>query len=624
VKNEQCPADLYAARRHEFERQGEQLAARSRLLSNLRGLSFGTAVIAALVAIFGSQHLTAGLIAGVATLAFTVLVPVHARVIEKEEDARRRASVNADGEARCAGRWIELPDDGARYFDPSHRYSEDLDLFGRGSLFQRLCVAHTRYGQDRLARMLDGPPELDRITERQNAVRSFAPALELRQELEAHALAVVERPAEPAPSTPTSKSAAARREPPDPDPFLRWAEGPSTLARRPWIVWSARLLPVVSVTAILAASLGHLPAIVWAVPLTVQVLINWRVRLEVSGVFHAVSATQGAFLRYGAMLEALERIELPLPLLRDLCASGASKGTRPSRAMRQFRQIVGWFDLRHNGLVHPFVDSVLMWDVHCVVALDRWKNRHGRHTRRWFEAIGEAEALSSFAALAHDEPGFSFAEIVVGPPRFDAQALGHALIADTRRITNDVQLSSPGSVLLVTGSNMSGKSTLLRSMGLAAVMGLAGCPVCAGRLVMSPLRIGTSVRIRDSLEGGVSHFYAELGKLKRVLTLAEAGSDVLFLLDEILHGTNSRERQIGARWLLGELIRHGAIGAVSTHDEALCELSGELKERVRQVHFREDVSMGKMSFDYLLRPGPVTSGNALRLMRSVGLDVPLE
>ncbi|MBN1610676.1 MAG: DNA mismatch repair protein MutS [Polyangiaceae bacterium] len=622
--SQQCQADFYAARRQEFERHGERIAAQSRLLSNLRGLSFGTAAIAVLVAIFGSQHLTAGVIAALAALAFIVLVPVHARVIEKEEDARRWASVNADAEARCSGRWLELPEDGARYVDPSHPYSEDLDLFGRGSLFQRLCLAHTRFGQDRLARMLDSPTEFDQIAERQNAVRAFAPALELRQRLEAHALAVVERPDRPAAPTPTGKSAALRREPPDPDPFLRWAEGPSALAHRRWLVWSGRLLPVVSVTAILAASLGHLHAIVWAVPLMVQVLINWGVRVEVGTVFQAVSATQGAFLRYGAMLEVLEGIELDSLLLRSVRANSASKGTLPSRAMRHFRRTVGWFDLRHNGLVHPFVDSVLMWDVHCVVALDRWKHRHGRNTRGWFEAIGEAEALSSFAALAHDAPGFCFAEIVVGPPRFSAQALGHPLIADARRVTNDVELSSPGCMLLVTGSNMSGKSTLLRSMGLAAVMGLAGCPVCAERLAMSPLRIGTSMRVRDSLESGVSHFYAELGKLKRVLTLAHAGSDVLFLLDEILHGTNSRERQIGARWLLGELIRHGVIGAVSTHDEALCELSGALKEHVRQVHFREDVSMGKMSFDFLLRPGPVTSGNALRLMRSVGLDVPLE
>jgi hypothetical protein len=624
MTSEQCQADLYAARRRDFERQGERIAARSRLLSNLRGLSFGTAIIAALVAVFGSQHLTAGLIAAVAALAFAVLVPLHARVIEQEEDARRWASVNADAAARCSGRWLDLPDDGARYFDPSHQYSEDLDLFGRGSLFQRLCVAHTRYGQDRLARMFEAPAELEQIRERQNAVRALAPALELRQKLEAHALAVVERPAGPTSGPATGRAASLRREPPQPDPFLRWAEGPSTLAHRKWVVWSARLFPVVTVSAMLAASLGHLHAVAWAVPLALEVLINWGVRVEVSSVFHAVSATQGAFLRYGAMLEVLEGIELASPLLRAVRASGADKGTLPSRAMRQFRGIVGWFDLRHNGLVHPFVDSVLLWDVHCVAALDRWKNRHGRHIRGWFEAIGEAEALSSLAGLAHDEPGFCFAELVGGPPRFSAQALGHPLIADARRVSNDVELASPVSVLLVTGSNMSGKSTLLRSMGLAAVMGLAGCPVCAARLVMSPLRVGTSVRVRDSLESGVSHFYAELGKLKRVLTLAEAGSDVLFLLDEILHGTNSRERQIGARWVLGELVRRGAIGAVSTHDEALCELSGELRQRVRQVHFREDVSMGKMSFDYLLRSGPVTSGNALRLMRSVGLEVPLE
>ena len=211
-----------------------------------------------------------------------------------------------------------------------------------------------------------------------------------------------------------------------------------------------------------------------------------------------------------------------------------------------------------------------------------------------------------------------------GPAHFHAESLGHPLISIESRVDNDLGPLDCGSALLVTGSNMSGKSTLLRSMGLAAVMGLAGCPVCARRLTLSPLTLVTSIRVSDSLEAGVSRFYAEVAKLKRAVDTAAGGSSVLFLLDEILHGTNSRERQIGARWVLSELLAHRAVGAVSTHDEALCQLSGDLQTRVVQVHFQESVSDDVMSFDYKLRPGPVRSGNALRLMRTVGLDVPLE
>jgi DNA mismatch repair ATPase MutS len=292
--------------------------------------------------------------------------------------------------------------------------------------------------------------------------------------------------------------------------------------------------------------------------------------------------------------------------------------------MRQFRRIVSWFDLRHNGLVHPFINALLMWDIHCVLRLEQWQTRVGGRVRMWFSAIGEVEAISSFAGLAHDEPTFCDAEILDGPARFHAQCLGHPLISDEIRVDNDVGPLNSGAALLVTGSNMSGKSTLLRSMGLSAVMGLAGCPVCARRLTLTPVTLVTSVRVSDSLEAGVSRFYAEVAKLKRAVDTATQGSSVLFLLDEILHGTNSRERQIGARWVLSELLANSAVGAVSTHDEALCRLGGDLQTSVLQVHFQESVNGDVMSFDYKLRPGPVRSGNALRLMRTVGLDVPLE
>jgi DNA mismatch repair ATPase MutS len=292
--------------------------------------------------------------------------------------------------------------------------------------------------------------------------------------------------------------------------------------------------------------------------------------------------------------------------------------------MKEFRNWVGWFDLKHNGLVHPFANALLLWDIHCVLRLERWQRMAGRSARGWFDALGEVEALSSLAGLAHDEPGFAFAEVVEDGACFEVTALGHPLIDAGQRVTNDVALSGPGSVFLVTGSNMSGKSTLLRSMGLAAVMALSGAPVCAQRLRMSRCAVRTSIRVADSLERGISHFYAELRKLKAVLSATDGELPVLFLLDEILHGTNSRERQIGARWLLSELMARGALGAASTHDMGLTRLPEELQDRIQLVHFRENVEAGAMTFDYQLRSGPVMAGNALRLMRAVGLDVPLE
>jgi DNA mismatch repair ATPase MutS len=259
----------------------------------------------------------------------------------------------------------------------------------------------------------------------------------------------------------------------------------------------------------------------------------------------------------------------------------------------------------------------------CVVALEKWQRASGRALSPWLEALGQWEALSSLAGVAYDNPDFNFPEIAAERSVFEVSALGHPLISARQRVSNDVILAGAGSALLVTGSNMSGKSTLLRAMGLAAVLGLAGSAVCAANMRLSPMRVHTSMRISDSLSAGVSHFYAELKKLRTALGAAQGEFPVFFLLDEILHGTNSEERQIGARWVLGQLIEAGATGAVSTHDMALCALPPTLMYKVRTVHLRESVEGERMTFDYKLRPGPVSGGNALLLMRSLGLDVPL-
>jgi DNA mismatch repair ATPase MutS len=289
--------------------------------------------------------------------------------------------------------------------------------------------------------------------------------------------------------------------------------------------------------------------------------------------------------------------------------------------MGQLRAAVSYFELRYQGLIYPFANMFLLWDVHCTVKLEHWQERFGKAARDWFSVLGEIEGLSSLAGLAFDEPKFCFPELVA-EPRFLAENLAHPLIPPPSRVGNDVALPGPSTALLVTGSNMSGKSTLLRSLGVAYALAYSGGPVCAARLELGSLRLATSLRIRDSLEEGVSHFYAELHKLKAVLDATLEPLPVLFLLDEILHGTNSRERQIGARWMLAQLLQRGALGALSTHDMELCRLSPELMTHTRLVHLREDVKGQEMTFDYRLREGPVSEGNALRLMRRIGLEVP--
>jgi len=607
-------SEEYRARAARFGKTAEEHGARSRLVSNLRGLSFGVAAVAAIVAATGRAVSVSGPLAVAGLCCFVALLVVHSRVIAAEDTAKRWARVNLDAIRRVTGKWRELPENGARFADAAHPYAGDLDLFGPGSLFQRLSVAHTRYGQEALARFITKPETRDAILGRQQAVRVLAPELETRQELEALALAATE---------PDGKE-RAHRPAPDPEPLLAWAESEPTLGKNLAVVWAARLLPVLSIAGIVGSASFGLPALAWGVPIALSVLLNLATRDVTARVFVAVSSTEGAFLRYGAMLGLLEKLDLPSPILTSMRQAVVQSGQLPSEAMAEFRRAVSWYDLKHNGLIHPVANTLLLWDVHCTLLLERWQTRAGKAARGWFRALGELEALSSFAGFLHDDPGATFPEISEHGAVFEAEGLAHPLLLPDARVANDVALSGPGRALLVTGSNMSGKSTMLRSMGLAAVMTMAGAPVVAKRLRASLLAVRTSMRISDSLDQGVSHFYAEVRKLKVVLDATAGDLPVFFLLDEVLHGTNSRERQVGARWMLSELIAKRALGAVSTHDMELCRLPEHLMQHVEQVHFQESVQGGAMTFDYTLRPGPVTAGNALRLMKIVGLDVPLE
>lgn len=611
--------ELYRERERRFAEEAQLLGARSRLFSNLRGLSFAVSVVAAIAAFVQQNFVPVGIVALVFAVAFFVLVVGHGRVLAREDDRRRWARVNRDSEARVNGEWSSLPEDGARFVSATHPYTADLDVFGNGSLFQRINVAHTRYGQERLAGYLRRPAPPEVIRQRQQAVRALSEALELRQELEALSLAVVERPVDDA----TTKQPGLK-EPPDPEPLLRWAEAEPVLSKDVTVRFGAPLMPLLVIVGLVLNAKFGLSALCWLVPLFGNLALLARAKKVTDEVFTAVSITEGAFVRYGAMLELLEKCQVEAELIQSLQKRLLSGEQRPSAGMLEFRNKVGWFDLRHSGLVHPFAALFLLWDVNCVLALERWQVRSGRAARGWFEALGEFEALSSLAGLVEDEPGACFPEIEQERTVYEATELGHVLIPLERRVANDVLLPRAGTALLVTGSNMSGKSTFLRAMGLGAVLAFAGAPVPAMRMRLSPCTVCTSIRISDSLGSGVSHFYAELNKLKAVVDATSGALPVFFLLDEILHGTNSRERQVGARWVLSELLKRSAIGVVTTHDMELCQLSDELMAHVRQVHFRESVTGDQMTFDYRLRPGPVTAGNALRLMRLLGLGVPLD
>ncbi|RUA03243.1 MAG: DNA mismatch repair protein MutS, partial [Candidatus Neomarinimicrobiota bacterium] len=288
---------------------------------------------------------------------------------------------------------------------------------------------------------------------------------------------------------------------------------------------------------------------------------------------------------------------------------------------RRLERLVEFHDWQHNFMFRP-VAALLLWELHCAFAVESWRARYGAAVPKWLRHVGEFEALAALGTYAYEHPADVYPELVDvdGPPVYEAEALAHPLIPTAVTVANDVTLGADPQVLIVSGSNMSGKTTLLRSVGVSTVMALMGAPVRARRLRLSPVALGATLRIEESLQAGRSRFYSEVLRLGQIVTLAQAGP-LLFLLDELFHGTNSHDRTEGARGLLRSLVSLGAVGLVTTHDLALAEIANRMAPAARNVHFDDSLVAGKMRFDYRLKPGPVTRSNALAIMRAVGLEV---
>jgi hypothetical protein len=549
-------------------------------------------------------------------LAFAVLVVWHARVEERAAwfDALHVANLHAI--ARIAREWDRLPPADPPPGVEHHPYAIDLDLFGHASLMQWLGPAATAPGTHTMHLWLLHPGEPDQVAARQQAVRELAPALDWREQLAGHGqMTAGVRPAEL-------------------DTFLKWAEGPA-----PFTPSGTRLLR--AGTLVLTASIwlliglhasGALDAALWLIPILAGMVLSFATAPRVHGHFNRAGAGQHAFARYAGLVAHAAAAPAAAPALRSIHERFSVSGSSAPQCMRSLNRIIGFAQLRTGAAIFHFpIQALTLWDFHVFFALDSWRRRVGGHVRDWLEAMGELDALSAFAQISADNPEWCLPSIAASPTlkdrKYVAEGLGHPLIPAGRRVGNDVTVGPPGTLLLITGSNMSGKSTLLRAIGLNAVLAQAGAPVCATSLRMPPVDLESSIRVQDSLEHGLSYFMAALARLKGVVERSRhAAPDrlVMYLLDEILQGTNTAERGIAVRGIARHLLESGAVGVMTTHDLAI---AGEepLKSSAQLAHFTETVDeRGKMSFDYRLRPGLATSRNALRLMHLIGIELSVD
>ena len=588
-------ATEYARRATARKIDAERLDRRSALVANLRLLSVAVTIAMGWLAF--KSHLFPAALVALPVVAFFALVTWHDRVLHDERCALQGEAYWRRGLARIEDRWRGAGATGMRYADPEHVYAGDLDLLGNDSLFQHLSTARTQVGEGKLASWLLAPASPQQIRARQAAVAELRDKLDLREDL-ATAGADVE---------------AAH----DIDALLRWAESPLLLDFPELRI----VAPVVAAICIGLLVWVFAQGPLWPfLSLTViEGVVVWRLRLRTEQVIESVSGAAADLRLASHLLARIERESFSSARLKELSGELRRAGKAPSQVIAHLAKLADYADSRHNWLLQ-LLNVPLLYTVQVALAIEAWRKHYGKLVRGWLEALAEVEALASLGAYAYEHPEDAFPELAeAATPVFEGAEIGHPLLAAAQCVRNSVRLGDKTQVLLVSGSNMSGKSTLLRAVGISVVMAMAGAPVRARRLRVSPLQLGTCIRVTDSLQQGKSGFYAEITRLRRIMDLTRDDAPLMFLCDELLHGTNSHDRRIGAEGIVRAFMARQAIGIVTTHDLALTAITQD--GRVSNAHFEDQIADRQMHFDYRLREGVVTKSNALELMRSVGLEV---
>lgn len=542
------------------------------------------------------------LVAGAALAAFIVLIFIHQVLERRRRSAERAVTFYERGLSRLRHTWMGEGTTGDRFLTAEHPYAADLDIFGNGSLFERLCVAQTKQGQQRLADWLLSPATEEEARSRQGAVRELAPMLDWRETLHEDG----------AESSATLDAATMHA----------WVSGES-LQLSAFVVWWVRGLSAASFGALLYWLLLSGSPVPFFLLVPMVALTERLLARKTSKVLHALGQPIAELRALRGIARQIERTKFSSEWLQWHTKRLVATGTLASVAIDRLVRLVDWYESRRNQLFALFAYA-LLWGPNFAIWLDKWRREHGQAAVDWLEVAGDIEALSSLAGYAYESPNHVYPDILSGPAKLHGELVGHPLLAADKCVHNDVALSSAGegpAIYLVSGSNMSGKSTYLRALGVNVVLALAGAPVRAKVFRVSVLHVAASLRVQDSLQGGASRFFAEIRRLKMVVDSSRV-RPTLFLLDEILSGTNSKDRLLGTEGVMRSLVAGDSIGLITTHDLALADAADKMKTRGRNVHFSDDLSQqGELVFDYKLREGVVKKSNAVALMKSIGLDV---
>jgi hypothetical protein len=588
------PEKEYEARLDRWSKEEQLFDQRHRRVGDLRILA---AVALVALALFLRRTFV------VVEVVFTGIVvglflsgKLHDYVLMLRDRARRAMRFYQDGLDRLGDKWAGKGSPGTEFLDPHHPYAIDLDIFGSGSVFELLNRAQTQGGRATLARWLLHGAGADEARARQMAVAELRQKLDLREEL-----ALLAGDAKTHIRT---------------EALIAWAGGPVLLA--PGMVRVAAFcLPLLTWGLLAFGEIGW-----FLLALVAQRIFAGFYKKRVKTVFDLLATPARELNWLSRLFRRLESEMFQTARLQELQAGWCHEDRAASDCLRLVARLLDWLDSRENFLV-ALVGPLFLLETQFAFAIEARRARFGHKVEGWLRGLGEMEALSSLASHAFEHPADPFPELMpeTSPARIEAEGLGHPLIPEARAVRNDIRMDSEHRLLVISGSNMSGKSTWLRALGVNVALAMAGGPVRARQMRLTPLALGASLRTVDSLNEGMSRFYAEITRLKQIIQLAGQNGRLLFLVDELLQGTNSHDRRIGAAFVVKTLLDRGAMGIVTTHDLALTQIVEEVTPRGANFHFEDQFVDGRMSFDFRLRPGVVEKSNALALMRSIGLDV---
>ncbi len=491
--------------------------------------------------------------------------------------------------------------DGEEWKPKEHPYAADIDILGHASLFQYCNRTNSAPGASLLANWLLHPANKNTILLRQESVKELAGNIHLRQELQAYGK-----------EYPISIETVNR--------LKSWLSEPPVVSGNKFWIWMRFPMSFLGIASTMAVITGWLPENMYYSFLLLMGLIAYYANKLTMPVHEKLSRVANQLQTLSHSLALLEKESFKAPLLQDIQRDFTGGPRKASARLKALQRILDRLDLRYNIVLAVPLNVLLLWDIHQIFALDKWKSTYGDGVEKWFSRLAEMETLESFACMHFNHPDWVFPTIEDGYFNIRSTELGHPLIPEKKRVTNPLQLASKGSVLLVTGSNMAGKSTYLRSVGVNVVLAMAGAPVCAGSFSLTPVQLMSSMRIADNLEESTSTFYAELKKLKQIIENVNAGKPVFVLLDEILRGTNSHDRHTGSDALIRQLIRHDAAAIVATHDLELTAIEKDFPQQIINQHFDVQVQGEELYFDYKLKNGICTSMNASILMRKIGIE----